>query len=79
MPGEMCWLPVKYPDGEKVLHLRTHPNEGWRPYKAYPQFAVPDYDIPGGSKGWATYHKLIRSGWKLIPSTQTSKNFVLSK
>ncbi len=68
MINEMCWLPLIGRDGQKVLHLRTAPHEPWRPYTAFPGYAVADYAIPGGSKGWATYQKLSKQGWKLVPS-----------
>ena len=67
---EMCWLSRMGTTGEKVLHLRTAPNQPWRPYSAFPEYAVSDYRIPGGSKGWATYQKLRCAGWTLAPSTQ---------
>lgn len=73
MLGQMCWLSQLGDDGEKILHLRLQPNQPWKPYKAYPQFAVPDYQIPGGSKGWATYQKLFKAGWKLIPVSEAHK------
>ncbi|WP_017720382.1 hypothetical protein [Kamptonema formosum] len=69
MLKQMCWLPVMGADGEKVLHLRTAPNQPWRPYNAFPEYAVPDYQIPGGSKGWATYQKLRSAGWDIVPNT----------
>lgn len=69
MFNEMCWLPLMGRDGQKILHLRTAPNQPWRPYTAFPEYAVADYVIPGGSKGWATYQKLRNLGWKLMPST----------
>lgn len=68
MAGQMCWLPVMGRDGEKILHLRTNPSEPWKPYRSCPQFAVPDYNTPNGSKGWATYQKLMRAQWTLISS-----------
>ncbi len=68
MLKQMCWLPVLEPNGENVLHLRTHPSQPWRPYTAFPEHAVLDYDLPDGSKGWATYQKLMGSGWTLSPS-----------
>lgn len=52
----------------KTLHLRTAPHEQWRPYTQFPQYAVPDYPMPGGSKGWATYQKLRQAGWILVNS-----------
>ncbi|MDX2239391.1 MAG: hypothetical protein NW224_01795 [Leptolyngbyaceae cyanobacterium bins.302] len=69
MLNEMCWLSPLGSNNAKILHLRTAPNEPWRPYTAFPQYAAPDYDMPGGSKGWATYQKLMRAGWKLAPSS----------
>jgi hypothetical protein len=68
MPRQMCWLSNSGPNGEKVLHLRVGPQEPWRPYTAFPQFSVPDYREPGGSKGWATYQKLFKAGWNLVPT-----------
>ena len=70
MAGQMCWLSALGGDGEKTLHLRLQAHEPWKPYKAFPQFAVPDYQIPGGSKGWATYQKLFKAGWTLVPSNK---------
>jgi hypothetical protein len=70
MVRQMCWLALAGTNSEKVLHLRMEPNQPWRPYTAFPQFMVSDYQIPGGSKGWATYQKLRNAGWRLEPSTQ---------
>ncbi|MCA1990926.1 MAG: hypothetical protein LDL41_02605 [Coleofasciculus sp. S288] len=70
---QMCWLPLMGSSGQKVLHLRTAPNQPWRPYTAFPQYAVPDYVIPGGSKGWATYQKLRSAGWNLLPSAEVQQ------
>ena len=67
---QMCWLPLRGTDEQKVLHLRTAHNQPWRPYTAFPEYAVSDYLIPGGSKGWATYQKLRGQGWNLAPSMQ---------
>lgn len=65
---QMCWLSQFDITEEKILYLRIAPNQPWRRYTAFPQYAVPDYDIPGGSKGWATFHKLKGSGWVLVPT-----------
>jgi hypothetical protein len=73
MQRQMCWLSCSAGDGEKILHLRNAPHEPWRPYTAFPQFVVPDYRIPGGSKGWATYQKLLKAGWDLVPSALAHK------
>jgi hypothetical protein len=70
---QMCWLATLESNDEKILHLRTHPSQPWRPYTAYPEYAVPDDKIPDGSKGWATYQKLIRADWALVPSTQVAQ------
>lgn len=72
MLREMCWLSILGTNTAKILHLRTAPNEPWRPYTAFPQFAVPDYEVPGGSKGWATYQKLMKANWRLVPSYDTN-------
>lgn len=68
MHKQMCWLYLMGNSGNMVLHLRTAPNQPWRPYTAFPEYAVADYRIPGGSKGWATYQKLRSAGWNLEPS-----------
>lgn len=70
MHKQMCWLSLMGNSGDKVLHLRTAPDQPWRPYTAFPEYAVADYRIPGGSKGWATYQKLRSAGWNLEPSKQ---------
>lgn len=72
MLKQMCWLPAMGTNGDKILHLRTAPNQPWRPYKSCPE-AVPDYPIPGGSKGWATYQKLRCEGWILVSSTEAQQ------
>ena len=69
----MCWLSNSGQSGEKILHLQTAPNEPWRPYTAFRQITVPDYKIPGGSKGWATYQKLLKAGWTLVASARANE------
>lgn len=64
---EMCWLPCKGKQSHVVLHLREYPYQSWKVYTASPH-AVPDYKVPGGSKGWATFQKLRQTGWTLISS-----------
>lgn len=76
MTRQMCWLPMGKSDDEKVLHLRMQPHQPWQPYQSFSQYAVPDYQVPGGSKGWATYQKLLREGWTLIPTTAAQSQFV---
>lgn len=75
MIGQMSWLPTLGSNGDKILHLRTAPNQPWRPYTTFPEYSVPDYRIPLGSKGWATYQKLLRSKWTLIPSDRAMQEF----
>jgi hypothetical protein len=77
MRGQMCWLATFGSDGDKILHLRTSSNQPWRPYTGYPEYAVPDYRIPKGSKGWATYQKLLQAKWTLIPSDKAMQEFSL--
>lgn len=67
---QMCWLPGMGTNGLKILHLRTAPNQPWRPYTAFSEYVVPDYPIPNGSQGWSTYQKLSTQGWNLVSSTQ---------
>ncbi|MBD0390676.1 MAG: hypothetical protein ICV54_30310, partial [Nostoc sp. C3-bin3] len=31
------------------------------------------YQIPNGSKGWATYQKLLKAGWTLVPSARANE------
>jgi hypothetical protein len=40
MQRQMCWLSRFGTTEEKILHLRTAPHEAWRPYTAFPQYAV---------------------------------------
>ena len=74
MPGEMCWLPRLGGGGEKILHLRVQRHEPWKPYTAFPQYSVPDYRVPKGSKGWASYQRLRDQNWVLVPSPDTVSN-----
>ncbi|MCV3214997.1 hypothetical protein OGM63_15995 [Plectonema radiosum NIES-515] len=73
MHRQMCWLSKFGGDGEKMLHLQTAPNQPWRPYTAFPQYAVADYKIQGGSLGWATYQKLLKAGWTLVDSARANE------
>lgn len=70
MSGQMCWLSQSGTDGTKILHLRLAPGQPWQPYTACREYAAADYRIPGGSKGWATYQKLMKAGWTLIPTAE---------
>lgn len=70
MVRQMCWLSKSNGDDEKILYLQTASGQPWRPYIAFPQFSVPDHRVPRGSKGWATYQKLLKAGWTLVPSAR---------
>jgi hypothetical protein len=76
MNREMCWLSISDQD-EKVLYLRVYPHQPWQPYTDFPLYVVPDHQVPGGSKGWATYQKLLRTGWKLVPTAVAEAQMVM--
>jgi hypothetical protein len=73
MFGQLCWLSSFSSGGKLTLHLRRESHHPWKPHTAYPELCVPDYPIPGGSKGWATCQKLLLSGWEIIPTSQARK------
>lgn len=73
MSGQMCWLAGFSTDGEKVLHLRLGAHQPWKSYRSFSQYAALDHDIPGGSQGMATFQKLLKAGWTVIPSDQAQK------
>lgn len=69
---QMCWMASPgSTDKTKTLHLRIDSNDPWKSYTAFPQLKVPDHNVPGGSKGWATYQKLLKAGWVLIDSPRS--------
>lgn len=70
---EMCWLPCQGNQSNMALHLREYPHQPWKVYKATPH-AVPDHQIPKGSKGWATFQHLRQNGWSLISSEQAKSS-----
>lgn len=73
MAKQMAWLSATE-ETEKLLYLRTSTASPWRPYTAFPEHAVPDYKIRGGSKGYATFQKLLKNGWQLIPSDEAERS-----
>jgi hypothetical protein len=75
MTGQLCWIPKFGGGGKLGLHLRLESHHHWKPYTAFPGLCIPDYPIPGGSKGWATSQKLIQAGWVMIPTKQAQTNF----
>ena len=79
MDRQMCWLQESNNRQNIVLHLRESIHQPWRPYTSYTQYAVPDYRVPGGSKGWATYQHLRKAGWNLIATAQANNYAVSTK
>lgn len=67
---EMAWLAPDFGGGTKILHLRLKPTDRWQPYTAFPQYAKPDYQIPNGSKGYATMQFLLKQNWTLVASSE---------
>jgi hypothetical protein len=76
MTGELCWIPKFGGNGKLALHLRFESHHPWKPHTAFPGLCVPDYPIPGGSRGWATSQKLLQEGWTAIPTQQAQRSFV---
>lgn len=72
---QMCWLPFNENQLKIVLYLREYSHQSWQVYTVSP-YAVPDYKVPGGSKGWATFQKFRKIGWKIISSQEA--NYSLS-
>ncbi len=71
MTGQMCWL-AKFGSESKILHLRLQPHHPWKPYNLFPGCSVPDYNVPGGSKGLATFQSLHRAGWEMVATKDAS-------
>ena len=61
--GQMLW---KLEGGERVLHLRHHDLEPWRPYEQFPQYTLPDPE--GFSKGITTFLALLKKDWTAAKS-----------
>jgi hypothetical protein len=74
--GEMQWASGLglSGNGEKILYLKPPGEANFKPYTACSLYKIPDHKIPGGSKGWATYQKLLKAGWKLLPSAGTDSD-----
>jgi len=69
--GEIAWLP-EFPsnsDSTKILYVRQTPTDQWQRYNSSIH-AVPDHNILRGSKGWATAQKLMKLGWRVVPSDE---------
>ena len=79
MVGQLCWLPKIQEGEDKILHLWMQLDQPWCPYTTCSQFEVPDYPIPGGSSGWATYQNLIQTGWTLVTNTELPASLLQSQ
>jgi hypothetical protein len=66
----MCWLTKFGGNGELILHLRRDPHHPWKIYTQFPELMVPNYSIPGASKGFATAQKLRAAGWQLLSADE---------
>lgn len=75
MNKQMCWLKDRNDSRRMVLHLREQIHQPWKPYYTS-NYSVPDYRIPNGSKGWATFQHLRNSGWTLIPTAQAKQTAI---
>ena len=75
MTGQMCWLAKFGGNGQLVLHLRLAPHHPWKSYNHFPALMVPDYQIPGASKGFATSQKLLAAGWTLLSTAEVKASF----
>ena len=75
MTGQLCWLP-NGGNGELSLHLRLNPYQSWKPHTHFPQFCVPDYPMPKGSKGYATSLKLLQTGWTMVPTAEARRSAI---
>ena len=77
--GQMAWLYGRSPKF-RILHLKAN-GSGWRPYTCFSQYSVADYEIKGGSKGWATYQALREAGWELVETAvaETARETALAE
>ncbi len=76
MIKQMAWLSQDSGE-EKILHLRIEKGTPWRPYTMFPQFTIPDH-MAIGSRGFATFQKLLLEGWEIIASNNASQLSLLN-
>lgn len=63
--NEMRWqLDRTSSNPQLILHLKPIGAGVFVPYNRSPH-GLPDYKIPNGSKGWATFQALMKQGWVL--------------
>jgi hypothetical protein len=75
MSGQLCWLSNFSDRGQLSLYLRLEPHHPWKPHTHYPGLCVPDYPMPGGTKGWATSQKLLQAGWEIVPTREARRSY----
>jgi hypothetical protein len=64
--GQMTWK-SEGASSSRILYLRHHPLEKWKPYKDFPEYALPD--TPGCSQGYATFLSLLRQNWQTLSNS----------
>ena len=62
--GLLAWLPVGDENSEKILHLKPVGATKFTVCTQHPMLSKPDYQVPSGSKGYATMQHLLKCGWK---------------
>lgn len=62
----MAWFSLSE-NGNKILYLNKA-GQGWKPYthSDFARVIALDYKIAGGSKGFATFQKLLKCGWVAV-------------
>lgn len=67
---EMAWRAFDGSDNHaKELYFRSSPVEHWQHYTKSPH-NQPDLTLPGASKGFTTMQKLLKLGYKFVPSNE---------
>lgn len=64
---EMQWRSLSGTDKDEKILFINDSKFGWVPYYKS-SLKVPDYNIPGGSKGYSTMQRLLKLGYTIIPS-----------
>jgi hypothetical protein len=64
--GYLSWRPVHGAENTKELYISKTVDGPWEHYSKHP-LKVADYNIPNGSKGYATMQRLLKNGWVMLP------------